>query len=54
MGGGGCKGGGDDCTGHSLASPIPSGLMANIASDSGRQGESYILHILVSPRPFLK
>lgn len=39
---------------HSLASPIPSVLIENIASDSGRHGESYILHILVSPRPFLK
>ncbi|KAE9533850.1 hypothetical protein AGLY_008929, partial [Aphis glycines] len=35
-------------------SPIPSALIANIASDSGKQGESYILHILVSPLPFRK
>jgi len=33
---------------------MPSGFIANIASASGKHGESYILHILVSPRPFLK
>lgn len=27
-------------------------LIANIASDSGKQGESYILQIQLSPRPF--
>lgn len=36
---------------YSLASPMPSGFIANIASASGRHGESYILHILVSLRP---
>ena len=36
---------------QSFASPIPSALIANIASASGKQGESYILHILVSPLP---
>lgn len=39
---------------YSFASPIPSALIANIASDSGKQGESYILHILVSPLPLRK
>ena len=38
----------------SLGSPIPSAFIENKVSDSGRHGESYILHILVSPRPFLK
>lgn len=33
---------------------MPSTLIANIASDSGRHGESYILQIRASPRPFLK
>lgn len=39
---------------YSLASPIPSALIANIASDSGKHGESNILHILVSPLPLRK
>lgn len=37
-----------------LGSPIPSSLIANRQSLSGRQGLSYILHILVSPRPFFR
>lgn len=39
---------------QSLASPIPSALIANMASASGKHGESYILHILVSPLHFLR
>lgn len=39
---------------YSLASPIPSGVIANMASLSGKHGESYILHTLVSPLPFLR
>lgn len=40
--------------GHSEASLIPSALIAKSASDSGRQGESYILQMRVSPRPLRK
>lgn len=39
---------------YSLASPIPSAFIENIASLSDKHGESYILQILVSPLPFLK
>ncbi len=39
---------------QSLKSSIPPLVMANTASDSGRLGESYILHTLDSPLPFLK
>jgi hypothetical protein len=39
---------------HSLASPMPSALMAKTASASGRQGESKILQMRVSPRPLRK
>lgn len=39
---------------YSFTSPMPSALIANMASDSGKQGESYILHILVSPLPLRK
>lgn len=38
----------------SFGSPIPSARMAKIASLSGKQGLSYILHILCSPLPFFR
>lgn len=36
----------------SSGSPMPLGRIANCPSLSGRQGESYTLHIRVLPRPF--
>lgn len=40
--------------GYSTAFPIPSSRIAKVPSFSGRDGESYTLHIRFSPLPFLK
>ncbi|KAI8577389.1 hypothetical protein K450DRAFT_252207 [Umbelopsis ramanniana AG] len=39
---------------YSTAFPIPSSRIAKVPSFSGRDGESYTLHIRFSPLPFLK